>query len=215
MTRVTAECYISVCFLCLIDSHAVRISSRGQKWNPLRLRLDSYDYTVEQHIVGSLLFTPLLLLLPTTSVFYIFFTIMSSSISVLCILTEAIISFIHATPYVKIFLWLVSPKRFPAGIWLQIISYKLNRIQTTEWNSFPQDGRLRSKDICGNYEAEKSVDGTQTLVSSLHSSFPSIGKGWIFLIIFLSVAAGVSDIRNVWDYCFWTGGKWWLFLSFA
>ncbi|KAM7478110.1 hypothetical protein LguiA_026323 [Lonicera macranthoides] len=32
---------------------------RGQKWNPLRQRLDSYNYTVEQHIIGSLLFTPL------------------------------------------------------------------------------------------------------------------------------------------------------------
>ncbi|PON36417.1 N-acetylglucosaminyl transferase component [Parasponia andersonii] len=31
---------------------------RGQKWNPLRQRLDSYDYTVKQHIVGSLLRFP-------------------------------------------------------------------------------------------------------------------------------------------------------------
>ncbi|XWS13536.1 hypothetical protein CRYUN_Cryun36dG0045000 [Craigia yunnanensis] len=54
---------------------------RGRKWNPLRQRLDSFDYTVKQHVVGSLLFTPLLLLLPTISVFYIFFTIMNTAIS--------------------------------------------------------------------------------------------------------------------------------------
>lgn len=134
---------------------------------------------MEQHIVGSLLFTPLLLLLPTTSVFYIFFTIMSSSISVLCILTEAIISFIHATPYVKIFLWLVSPKRFPSGIWLQIGFCKLNRIQSAEGNSLRKDDRFHSKNILGNAEDERSINGTHTMISHLHSSSPSIGKSWI------------------------------------
>ncbi|CAM8892376.1 unnamed protein product [Rhodiola kirilowii] len=95
---------------------------RGQKWNPLRQRLDNYDYTVEQHIVGSLLFTPLLLLLPTTSVFYIFFSFVSAGISVLCLLIEILISAVHATPYLKILLWIVSPRRFPSGIWFKVLS---------------------------------------------------------------------------------------------
>ncbi|XP_050379635.1 N-acetylglucosaminyl-phosphatidylinositol biosynthetic protein gpi1 [Argentina anserina] len=95
---------------------------RGRKWNPLRQRLDSYDYTVKQHIVGSLLFTPMLLLLPTTSVFYIFFTLVNTTISLICILIEVTISVIHATPYIKVFLWLVRPRRFPSGIWFEIKS---------------------------------------------------------------------------------------------
>ncbi|CAK8543145.1 unnamed protein product [Lathyrus sativus] len=65
---------------------------RGRKWNPLRQRLDSFEYTVKQHIVGSLLFTPLLLLLPTTSVFYIFFSIVDTTINLICILIEVAIS---------------------------------------------------------------------------------------------------------------------------
>nr|KYP47998.1 Phosphatidylinositol N-acetylglucosaminyltransferase subunit Q [Cajanus cajan] len=65
---------------------------RGRKWNPLRQRLDSFDYTVKQHIVGSLLFTPLLLLLPTTSVFYIFFSIVDTTINLVCLLIEVTIS---------------------------------------------------------------------------------------------------------------------------
>ncbi|GAU17927.1 hypothetical protein TSUD_330510, partial [Trifolium subterraneum] len=68
---------------------------RGRKWNPLRQRLDSFDYTVKQHIVGSLLFTPLLLLLPTTSVFYIFFSIVDTTINLFCILIEVTISSNH------------------------------------------------------------------------------------------------------------------------
>ncbi|KAJ4834049.1 hypothetical protein Tsubulata_017212 [Turnera subulata] len=89
---------------------------RGRKWNPLRRRLDSYDYSVKQHIVGSLLFTPLLLLLPTISVFYIFFTILTMGITLICVFIEVTISMIHGTPYVKVFLGLVRKRRFPSGI---------------------------------------------------------------------------------------------------
>ncbi|XP_023768757.1 N-acetylglucosaminyl-phosphatidylinositol biosynthetic protein gpi1 isoform X1 [Lactuca sativa] len=120
---------------------------RGQKWNPLRERLDSYDYTVEQHIVGSLLFTPLLLLLPTTSAFYMSFTIMYTTIGFILMIIEVAISVIHATPYTKIFLWLLRPSRFPCGIWFQIFSVDL-----------------------------KESVGSDVLVSSLHSYSYSLGE---------------------------------------
>ncbi|KAF9616194.1 hypothetical protein IFM89_028970 [Coptis chinensis] len=100
---------------------------RGRKWNPLRQRFDSYDYTVKQHVVGSLLFTPLLLLLPTTSVFYIFFTILKTAISFICILIEVTISILHATPYHELFLWVVRPGRFPSGIWFDIKSCRSSK----------------------------------------------------------------------------------------
>ncbi|XP_039131258.1 phosphatidylinositol N-acetylglucosaminyltransferase subunit GPI1 isoform X2 [Dioscorea cayenensis subsp. rotundata] len=93
---------------------------RGRKWNPLRQRLDSYDYTVEQHVVGSLVFTPLLLLLPTTSVFYIFIAMLSTSISFICIIMEIAISILHETPYFEILLWIMRRRRFPSGLWFQI-----------------------------------------------------------------------------------------------
>ncbi|KAI4300845.1 hypothetical protein L6164_034175 [Bauhinia variegata] len=79
---------------------------RGRKWNPLRQRLDSFDYTVKQHIVGSLLFTPFLLLLPTTSVFYIFFSIVDTTINVI---------------------W-----RFPSGIWFEILNCQNNGIVSSK-----------------------------------------------------------------------------------
>ncbi|XP_031494311.1 uncharacterized protein LOC116260261 [Nymphaea colorata] len=94
---------------------------RGRKWNPLRLRLDSYDYSVKEHVVGSLLFSPLLLLLPTTSVFYIFFTIINSTITFICIFIEVSISILHAIPCPEIFFWIIQPRRFPSGIWFEIL----------------------------------------------------------------------------------------------
>ncbi|KAK2405142.1 N-acetylglucosaminyl transferase component family protein / Gpi1 family protein [Trifolium repens] len=145
---------------------------RGRKWNPLRQRLDSFDYTVKQHIVGSLLFTPLLLLLPTTSVFYIFFSIVDTTINLICILIEITISVIHATPYIKIFLWLTRTGRFPCGIWLETLGCQRNHTASTnqyfayEINSSKESLHLK------DFNREKS----SILVSILHSNYLSIGK---------------------------------------
>lgn len=144
------------------------IFSRGRKWNPLRQRLDSYDYTVKQHIVGSLLFTPLLLLLPTTSVFYIFFTMMNTTISLICMLIEVSISVIHATPYIKVFLWLVRPRRFPSGIWFEIKSVWSQGIDSCEDIDSPVSNMQSDQDIT---EGKSSV-----VVSFLHSNFLSVGE---------------------------------------
>ncbi|XP_057982653.1 uncharacterized protein LOC131167786 [Malania oleifera] len=151
---------------------------RGRKWNPLRQRLDSYDYTVEQHIVGSLLFTLLLLLLPTTSVFYIFLAIMNTSFSVICILIEVTISIIHATPYIEIFIWLVRPKRFPSGIWFEILSYQSNNVNLLEIGKSSQLAQ------------PSSGRGYSVLCSFLHSNFLNIGQ--IIFPHYRPVFAGVS-----------------------
>ena len=46
---------------------------RGKKWNVLRKRVDSAQYDVDQLFIGTLLFTILLFLLPTTAFYYIVF----------------------------------------------------------------------------------------------------------------------------------------------
>ncbi|XP_020234472.1 uncharacterized protein LOC109814452 [Cajanus cajan] len=159
---------------------------RGRKWNPLRQRLDSFDYTVKQHIVGSLLFTPLLLLLPTTSVFYIFFSIVDTTINLVCLLIEVTISVIHATPYTKMFLWLVRPGRFPSGIWLEIIGCQIS--STVSPSTDFADEMTSSKESLHvkDFNREKS----SILVSVLHSNYLSIGK--IILPHYKNVFLGVS-----------------------
>lgn len=47
---------------------------RGRKWNPLRRRVDSCHYTVDQLFLGTLLFMILLFLLPTTMLYYVVFS---------------------------------------------------------------------------------------------------------------------------------------------
>ncbi|KAL0334339.1 UNVERIFIED_CONTAM: Phosphatidylinositol N-acetylglucosaminyltransferase subunit Q [Sesamum angustifolium] len=141
---------------------------RGRKWNPLRLRLDSYDYTVEQHVVGSLLFTPILLLLPTTSAFYIFFTILRTAVSFICIVVEAAVSFIHSTPYAKVLLWLKRRNRFPSGIWFDVTLCQHSETGAVNGsNSLP--GKLRETAY-----ASRSSKFT-ILVSFLHSNYLNLG----------------------------------------
>ncbi|GAB2295576.1 hypothetical protein Dimus_029737 [Dionaea muscipula] len=145
---------------------------RGRKWNPLRHRLDSYDYTVEQHIVGSLLFTPLLLLLPTTSLFYVFFTIMNTTITCLRLLIEMIISVIHAAPYNKICVWLLGSKRFPSGIWLEIVCCQSDSVSSSDIGFQEQVSRT-----CGISLQEKELNGDRlTMVSILHSNYLTFGQ---------------------------------------
>lgn len=127
---------------------------------------------MKQHIVGSLLFTPLLLLLPTTSVFYIFFSIVDTTINLICILIEVTISIIHATPYIKIFLWLTRPGRFPCGIWLEICDCQSNHTASTN-RDFANEINSSKKSLhLKNFNREKS----SILVSILHSNYLSIGK---------------------------------------
>ncbi|XP_042483197.1 N-acetylglucosaminyl-phosphatidylinositol biosynthetic protein gpi1 isoform X2 [Macadamia integrifolia] len=161
---------------------------RGRKWNPLRHRLDSYDYTVEQHIVGSLLFTPLLLLLPTTSVFYIFFSIMNTVICSICMLIEIAISILHATPYAKIFLWMVRPRRFPSGVWFKIIS--------GEELGYRENGyRNESSSTSGKSQQRKTDQEdnkrSRVVISVLHSNILNIGQ--ITLPHYRNVFRGLSS----------------------
>ncbi|KAL0428506.1 UNVERIFIED_CONTAM: Phosphatidylinositol N-acetylglucosaminyltransferase subunit Q [Sesamum latifolium] len=140
---------------------------RGRKWNPLRVRLDSYDYTVEQHVVGSLLFTPILLLLPTTSAFYIFFTILHTAVSFICIVVEAAVSFIHSTPYAKVLLWLKRRNRFPSGIWFDVTICQHSETGAVNGsNSLP--GKLQ--------ETAHGSSKFIILVSFLHSNYLNLGE---------------------------------------
>ncbi|XP_028761464.1 N-acetylglucosaminyl-phosphatidylinositol biosynthetic protein gpi1 isoform X2 [Neltuma alba] len=145
---------------------------RGRKRNPLRQRLDSFDYTVKQHIIGSLLFTPLLLLLPTTSVFYIFFSIVGTMINLVCISIEVTISVIHATPYIKFFLRLVRPGRFPSGIWFEILGCQSTGNNSPKVDFADELTSSKEELLLKDFSGQKS----SILVSVLRSNYMSTGK---------------------------------------
>uniref|UniRef100_A0A0E0L0M4 Phosphatidylinositol N-acetylglucosaminyltransferase subunit Q n=1 Tax=Oryza punctata TaxID=4537 RepID=A0A0E0L0M4_ORYPU len=139
---------------------------RGRKWNPLRQRLDSYDYTVEQHVVGSLLFTPVLVLLPTTSIFYIFFSILSTAIICICILLEITVSIIHSTPYAELIMWVARRQRFPTGLFFHPVMW-------SSVSAVDGDGLFSTK---GYRKTEHLVLGkSEPLVSELCCNYATFG----------------------------------------
>lgn len=161
---------------------------RGRKWNPLRQRFDSYDYTVEEHVVGSLLFTPLLLVVPTTSVFYIFFTIMNVAISCLCFWIEFTVAILHATPYAELLLWMVRPRIFPSGVWFDIISDQSGpRLGVLDGGCSQSDSHHKTRD--------KNTERNGVVVSFLRSNFANIGQ--IFLPTYKNMFPGVSQSVGV------------------
>lgn len=92
---------------------------RGRKRNPLRRRLDTFECSVEQLVVGSLMFTPLLLLLPTTSVYYTFFSMIFLTLSSAQVMLQYIVAIFHCFPLALVASWIMQPKQFPSGLWFQ------------------------------------------------------------------------------------------------
>ena len=84
---------------------------------------DAADALVlEQLIVGVLLFTPLLLLLPTTLVFFAFATLLHWGF--ICVRTPfaASAGVLRANPAYCIVHRLLRPAAYPAGIWLEVVA---------------------------------------------------------------------------------------------
>ena len=148
--------------------------NRGRKWNPLRQRLDSYDYTVEQHVVGSLLFTPVLLLIPTTSVFYVFFSILTTTVIWVCVMLEIAIAVIQSTPYAELTLWMTRRQRFPAGIFfLHVPSSSGHTFEDDDLSAHPIRG-------CNERKTKDTVhEQSESLVSELNCNYATLGKMFI------------------------------------
>lgn len=77
--------FLNLCLICffiftsriiLLQVSALKSLARlfmGTKWNPLKKRVDSCDYGTNQLLMGTILFTILLFLLPTTGVYFLIF----------------------------------------------------------------------------------------------------------------------------------------------
>lgn len=83
----------------------------GRKYNPLRGSIDSCEYTNQELFVGTVAFTILLLLLPTTALYYIVFTLFRILSLALQYILAQLIYIIQTFPFYVISLWVLkSPK---------------------------------------------------------------------------------------------------------
>ncbi|KAJ8373328.1 hypothetical protein AAFF_G00266310 [Aldrovandia affinis] len=95
---------------------------RGKKWNVLRQRVDSCSYDLDQLFIGTLLFTILLFLLPTTALYYLVFTLLHLVVVVLQGLIHLSVDFINSFPLFAMALRLFQPYRLAEGVKFRVLS---------------------------------------------------------------------------------------------
>nr|XP_026488206.1 phosphatidylinositol N-acetylglucosaminyltransferase subunit Q [Vanessa tameamea] len=98
----------------------------GRKYNPLRGGIDSCEYTNQELFVGTVAFTILLLLLPTTVMYYIVFTMFRVlSLAVQYVLAKIIYT-IQTLPFYIIVLWVSQSPKLAGNIFIEEVKGNKN-----------------------------------------------------------------------------------------
>ncbi|XP_007528040.2 phosphatidylinositol N-acetylglucosaminyltransferase subunit Q [Erinaceus europaeus] len=94
---------------------------RGKKWNVLRQRVDSCSYDLDQLFIGTLLFTILLFLLPTTALYYLVFTLLRLLVVAVQGLIHLLVDLVNSLPLYSLGLRLCRPYRLAAGVKFRVL----------------------------------------------------------------------------------------------
>lgn len=89
---------------------------RGKKRNILRNRIDSCDYTLDQLLLGTILFTLLTFLLPTVIVFYLSFAFARMAIISIKAVLDTLLACLNHFPLFALMLRFKDSGRLPGGI---------------------------------------------------------------------------------------------------
>ncbi|XP_040315478.1 phosphatidylinositol N-acetylglucosaminyltransferase subunit Q isoform X3 [Herpailurus yagouaroundi] len=100
---------------------------RGKKWNVLRQRVDSCSYDLDQLFIGTLLFTILLFLLPTTALYYLVFTLLRLLVVAVQGLIHVLVDLINSLPLYSLGLRLCRPYRLAAGVKFRVLEHEADR----------------------------------------------------------------------------------------
>lgn len=94
---------------------------RGKKWNVLRERVDSAVYDINQLFVGTLLFTVLLFLLPTTGLYYFVFT----ALRVVVLTAQGLLTrarrLLSSMPWWYLLMWIGNSSAIKDGVVFQVV----------------------------------------------------------------------------------------------
>uniref|UniRef100_A0A8V0ZAD5 Phosphatidylinositol glycan anchor biosynthesis class Q n=2 Tax=Gallus gallus TaxID=9031 RepID=A0A8V0ZAD5_CHICK len=122
---------------------------RGKKWNVLRQRVDSCSYDLDQLFIGTLLFTILLFLLPTTALYYLVFTLLCLLVVIVQGLIHLLVDLIDSLPLYSIILRFCRSYRLAAGVKFRVLEQQdgkplrlLMQINPLSYGSVVQTYRL-------------------------------------------------------------------------
>ena len=89
---------------------------RGKKHNVLRNRIDSCDYDLDQLLLGTILFTLLVFLLPTVVVFYLTFAMSRMAIISLKAVLDTWLACLNHFPLFALMLRIKDSRRLPGKL---------------------------------------------------------------------------------------------------
>ncbi|KAF8332033.1 N-acetylglucosaminyl transferase component-domain-containing protein [Cantharellus anzutake] len=91
---------------------------RGKRRNVLRNRTDSWDYDIDQLMLGTILFTLVTFLFPTVLVYYLLFALCRLGIIMIHACLETALAFMNHFPLFATILRFKDPARLPGGVYL-------------------------------------------------------------------------------------------------
>ncbi|KAK3592677.1 hypothetical protein CHS0354_015978 [Potamilus streckersoni] len=103
---------------------------RGKKWNVLRQRIDSAVYDVDQLFLGTLMFTILLFLLPTTALYYVVFTLLRLVVLILQGLLNKLRAVLNMIPVWSICLWCTKSSLLASGAVFHVLPKGMDSPET-------------------------------------------------------------------------------------
>jgi hypothetical protein len=96
---------------------------RGKKYNVLRRRVDSCEYDTDQLLLGTLLFTIVVFLFPTTLVYFVFFTLVTLAVELILGVMRLTVLLLAACPFYSLYLWFSSPvQSLPCAIYFEQVN---------------------------------------------------------------------------------------------
>nr|SVE76577.1 EOG090X0BA1 [Daphnia longispina] len=93
----------------------------GRKWNPLRSRYDSGDFSWDQLCVGMFIFSSLLLLLPTLLVYYVVFLALRLCVLFLQGTLRRLIWIINSLPSYSLLLWILGSPSLAGDVLFEVV----------------------------------------------------------------------------------------------
>jgi phosphatidylinositol glycan class Q protein len=87
--------------------------STGKKYNPLKQRIDSCDFDIDQLLLGTLLFTLIFFLLPTTAIYFYFFAMVKGMLIITRLVMNLLLVLLNHFPLYQIALYFTDNQFLP------------------------------------------------------------------------------------------------------
>ncbi|XP_070581207.1 phosphatidylinositol N-acetylglucosaminyltransferase subunit Q-like [Ptychodera flava] len=139
---------------------------RGKKLNVLRQRVDSCQYDVDQLFLGTILFTILLFLLPTTALYYVVFTSFRLVVLILDSVLSKTVMHLNTFPAFSLMLRVIQSSMLAGGVKFSVIERSQGhplclsiQVEPAPYSVVLKQGRLKKYDTWNNPASQSASLG--------------------------------------------------------